>query len=85
MNFDWDQDQRDFRAAVRAFLEDNLPDNWEELAHGPGSAAQTEFSKQFCGALADAGLLGPHWPTPGPPSSSPRRCGRRGSPGAVSI
>ena len=62
MNFDWDQDQRDFRAAVRAFLEANLPDNWEELAHGPGSAAQTEFAKQFCGALADAGLLVPHWP-----------------------
>ncbi len=62
MNFDWDQDQRDFRATVRAFLEDNLPDNWEALAHGPGSAAQTEFSKTFCGALAAAGLLVPHWP-----------------------
>jgi alkylation response protein AidB-like acyl-CoA dehydrogenase len=62
MNFDWDQDQRDFRATVRAFLEGNLPDNWEALAHGPGSAAQTGFSKTFCGALADAGLLVPHWP-----------------------
>jgi len=55
--FEWNQEQQNFRAEVRAFLADNLPDNWEELAHGPGSAAQTEFSKKFCGALADAGLL----------------------------
>ena len=51
-----------YRATVRNFLADNLPDNWESLAHGPGSEAQTVFSKQFCGALADAGLLVPHWP-----------------------
>jgi len=62
MDFEWNQEQQNFRAEVRAFLAENLPDNWEELAHGPGSAAQTEFSKKFCGALADAGLLVPHWP-----------------------
>jgi alkylation response protein AidB-like acyl-CoA dehydrogenase len=62
MDFDWNTEQQDFRSTVRAFLEANLPDNWEELAHGPGSKAQTLFSKQFCGALADAGLLVPHWP-----------------------
>ena len=62
MDFDWNTEQQDFRSTVRAFLEANLPDNWEELAHGPGSKAQTVFSKQFCGALADAGLLVPHWP-----------------------
>jgi len=62
MDFNWTQEQQDFRATVRAFLAANLPDNWEELAHGPGSEAQTVFSKQFCGALAEAGLLIPHWP-----------------------
>ena len=62
MDFDWNTEQQDFRATVRAFLEANLPGNWDELAHGPGSKAQTVFSKQFCGALADAGLLVPHWP-----------------------
>ena len=62
MDFDWNTEQQDFRSTVRAFLEANLPGNWEELAHGPGSKAQTVFSKQFCGALADAGLLVPHWP-----------------------
>jgi alkylation response protein AidB-like acyl-CoA dehydrogenase len=62
MDFDWTEEQRDFRATVRAFLDDNLPPDWEALAHGPGSAVQTTFSKQFCGALAQAGLLVPHWP-----------------------
>ncbi len=62
MNFDWQPEQLEFRAVVRDFLDANLPDNWEEIAHGPGSDAQSLFSKQFCGALADAGLLVPHWP-----------------------
>jgi alkylation response protein AidB-like acyl-CoA dehydrogenase len=62
MDFAWTSEQQDFRSTVRAFLDANLPDNWEELAHGPGSQAQTTFSKQFCGALAEAGLLVPHWP-----------------------
>lgn len=62
MDFDWDKEQQEFRSTVRNFLKANLPDNWEEMAHGPGSEAQTLFSKKFCGALADAGLLVPHWP-----------------------
>ncbi len=62
MDFDWNDEQRAFRATVRAFLDDNLPADWEEIAHGPGSEAQTVFSKRFCGALAEAGLLVPHWP-----------------------
>jgi alkylation response protein AidB-like acyl-CoA dehydrogenase len=63
MEFAWNEQQQDFRATVRRFLADNLPDNWEAIAHGPGSDAQTDFSKSFCGALADAGLLVPHWPS----------------------
>ena len=62
MEFDWNDEQRAFRDTVRNFLDAHLPPDWEELAHGPGSAAQTLFSKQFCGALAAAGLLVPHWP-----------------------
>lgn len=62
MNFGWEPEQLQFRALVRDFLTANLPDDWEEIAHGPGTAAQSVFSKQFCGALADAGLLVPHWP-----------------------
>jgi len=62
MDFAWNSDQESFRSTVRAFLEANLPANWEELASGPGSHAQTAFSREFCGLLAKAGLLIPHWP-----------------------
>lgn len=62
MDFFWDDEQRAFRATVRDFLAAHLPGNWEALAHGPGTQWQTTFSKQFCGALADSGLLVPHWP-----------------------
>jgi alkylation response protein AidB-like acyl-CoA dehydrogenase len=62
MEFDWDDEQRSFRATVREFLATHLPANWEDLAHGPGSEEQSVFSKKFCGALAQAGLLIPHWP-----------------------
>ena len=63
MNFDWTDDQRAFREKLRAFLKAELPDNWEDIAHhGPGSAEITAFSRQFCGRLAEAGMLFPHWP-----------------------
>jgi alkylation response protein AidB-like acyl-CoA dehydrogenase len=62
MDFTWDEEQRAFRAQVRAFLVANLPKDWESMAHGPASESQAAFSKQFCGALAQAGLLVPHWP-----------------------
>lgn len=62
MDFRWTEAQSAFRATVREFLAANLPAHWEQLAHGPGSAEQTRFSKEFCGKLARAGLLVPHWP-----------------------
>ena len=83
MDFDWDDEQRAFRETVRAFLADNLPDNWAALAHGPGSKEQTDFSKTFCAKLADDGLLVPHWPRawggrdadPWSLLSCPKKCG----------
>ena len=62
MDFTWDNEQRSFRATVRDFLAAHLPDDWEAHAHGPGTAWQSAFSKRFCGQLAAAGLLVPHWP-----------------------
>ena len=62
MDFAWNAEQETFRSTVRAFLSANLPRDWESLAHGPASEAQSSFSKKFCGKLADAGLLVPHWP-----------------------
>ena len=63
MDFKWDNEQRTFRATVREFLAAHLPSDWESLAHGPGTEWQSAFSKHFCGQLAAAGLLVPHWPT----------------------
>ena len=62
MEFTWDEKQAAFRSTVRDFLASNLPADWEKLAHGPGSEAQTRFSKEFCSKLSHAGLLVPHWP-----------------------
>jgi alkylation response protein AidB-like acyl-CoA dehydrogenase len=62
MDFAWDAEQENFRATVRAFLKKHLPPDWEQIAHGPASAAQAAFSKKFCAALAAEGLLVPHWP-----------------------
>lgn len=62
MDFEWDEQQKEFRSKVRDFLKAHLPEDWETLAHGPGSHAQSAFSKKFCSELAKAGLLVPHWP-----------------------
>jgi alkylation response protein AidB-like acyl-CoA dehydrogenase len=63
MNFEWTDEHRAFRDKLRAFLKAELPANWESIAHhGPGSAEITAFSRQFCGRLAEAGMLFPHWP-----------------------
>jgi alkylation response protein AidB-like acyl-CoA dehydrogenase len=62
VDFAWDEEQAAFRSTVRAFLADNLASDWETLAHGPASEAQTKFSRVFCAKLAKAGLLVPHWP-----------------------
>jgi alkylation response protein AidB-like acyl-CoA dehydrogenase len=62
LDFNWDPEQRAFRATVREFLAAHLPPDWESQAHGPASELQSAFSKKFCGELALAGLLVPHWP-----------------------
>jgi len=63
MDFVWDAAQRQFRSTVRDFLATHLPPEWQQLAHGPASAAQSAFSKHFCAELAKQGLLVPHWPS----------------------
>ncbi len=48
MDFNWSDDQAAYRARVRTFIKENLPDNWEQLAHGPGShASKPIFPKYF--------------------------------------
>jgi alkylation response protein AidB-like acyl-CoA dehydrogenase len=63
VDFEWTEEDRAYRARIRAFLQRELPPHWDEMSrHGPGSREQTEFSLAFCPKLAEAGLLVPHWP-----------------------
>lgn len=63
MEFGWSQEEHSHRMRIRALLERLLPADWEERSvHGPGSDWQTAFSRTFCTALAEEGLLVPHWP-----------------------
>lgn len=63
MEFGWAADEQAHRDRVRAVLTRMLPPDWEDISvHGPGSDGQTAFSRIFCPALAEEGLLVPHWP-----------------------
>ncbi len=63
MNFEWTPQENAFRQRLRDFLTATLPDDWERFSqHGPASPALTEYAREFCGKLAEDGLLTPHWP-----------------------
>ncbi len=63
MEFSWSKPDLAHREDVKRFLDDFLPDDWEEVSsHGPGSDAQATFSKRFCHELAEKGWLTQHWP-----------------------
>src|SRR5688572_27726546 len=63
MEFGWSETEVGYRRRVSDLLIAELPADWDEIAvHGPGSKAQTEFSKRFCPRLAEEGMLIPHWP-----------------------
>ena len=63
MDFTWSDAQQAFRDKIRSFLAANLPEDWEEFSrHGPASPSLTAFAREFCGKLAEAHMLFPHWP-----------------------
>lgn len=63
MEFTWNEEQQAFRDKLCAFLDAELPDDWEKFSqHGPASPALTKFAAEFCRKLADNGMLFPHWP-----------------------
>jgi alkylation response protein AidB-like acyl-CoA dehydrogenase len=64
VEFDWSEGDASHREEVRAFLSDELPDDWEEISKdGPGGDRQAAFSKHFCGRMAERGWLTQHWPS----------------------
>jgi alkylation response protein AidB-like acyl-CoA dehydrogenase len=63
VEFEWNGDELAFRRELTAFLESELPEDWEEISKGgPGGEAQVRFSRRFCAALAARGWLTQHWP-----------------------
>ncbi len=63
MEFGWSEEEERFRQDLRAFLDEELPPNWEEIAAGgPGSDEQVRFCRSFCPRLAERGWLTQHWP-----------------------
>lgn len=63
MEFGWSTQEQAHRERVREVLQRLLPPDWEQISvHGPGSDAQTAFSRDFCPALDREHLLVPHWP-----------------------
>jgi alkylation response protein AidB-like acyl-CoA dehydrogenase len=64
MEFGWSQQDVHHRQELRRFLDEKLPEDWEEMSrHGPGSDVQAVFSKTFCAAMAERGWLTQHWPS----------------------
>lgn len=63
MDFQWTAEQQAFRAKLRETIHSLLPDNWDVISQGgPGATEQLEFSREFCAAMSERGLLVPHWP-----------------------
>ncbi|RZM34633.1 MAG: acyl-CoA dehydrogenase [Sphingomonas sp.] len=62
MNFDWTEQEAAFRQRLQDFLGATLPGDWECFSqHGPASPALTDYAREFCGTLAEQGMLTPHW------------------------
>jgi alkylation response protein AidB-like acyl-CoA dehydrogenase len=63
MEFDWSEKQTAFRSDLRAFIERELPDDYEEMKReGLATVRRARVARAFCGKLAAAGMLVRHWP-----------------------
>ncbi len=64
MEFGWPKEHVDYRRRVREAINELLPPDWEEtyVRESYASDLQIDFSREFCAALAERGLLTPHWP-----------------------
>ncbi|MBM12821.1 MAG: acyl-CoA dehydrogenase [Chloroflexi bacterium] len=62
MEFGWNADDLEFRADLNEFLSEELSGRWHGSTAVLGSPENADYSRRFCGLLADRGWLTPHWP-----------------------
>ena len=62
MEFGWAHEDVAFRADLRAFLDEELPDHWHGKTAVLGSPENVAYSHRFAAELADRNWLIPHWP-----------------------
>jgi alkylation response protein AidB-like acyl-CoA dehydrogenase len=62
MDLDWTDDERRFRAALRATIEANIRPGWTLDDRDMPEPADVDAVKAFCAALGAEGFLTPHWP-----------------------
>ena len=62
VEFGWVPEDVVFRAELRAFLEEELPEHWHGRTAILGSAENAAYSHRFAGILAERNWLIPHWP-----------------------
>jgi alkylation response protein AidB-like acyl-CoA dehydrogenase len=51
-----------FRASLRKWIPDAIPDNWRERVKTEGEKGYLETQREWYHALSDAGLAAAHWP-----------------------
>ena len=62
MDFEWTRDDDEYRAEVRAFLSEQLPEGWSGYDQADFEQYERD-SKRFCRAMAERGWLTQNWPT----------------------
>lgn len=62
MDFAWSEPDVTFRKAIVEIADSALQDRLLLPGGGPGGDAHVDFSKEFCGDLAQRGWLTPSWP-----------------------
>jgi alkylation response protein AidB-like acyl-CoA dehydrogenase len=61
MEFGWTEAELAFRAELRDFIADRLPEGWTTLI--PGEHVATDFTRSFAADLAEHGMFASHWPS----------------------
>jgi len=60
VEFGWTTAELAFRDELRGFIAREVPPEWASLI--PGEHVATDFTREFCRALAARGLFAAHWP-----------------------